>query len=117
MTFTSFLHIDRTRSQPIYRQIAEQIRVQIGEGRLPAGTQLPTVRHLADLLGVTRVTIQNAYGELQGDGWIESTVGRGTFVTAPARNDQLRTRLRERLTPDGLLDQLRYINKIAGLRS
>src|SRR5260221_13856620 len=79
--FAQALHIDRNRSQPLYRQIAEQIRVQIGEGHLPPGTQLPTVRQLAEIVGVTRVTAQNAYGELQAVCWIEAIGVRGIIVT------------------------------------
>jgi DNA-binding transcriptional MocR family regulator len=117
MPFAQSLHIDRNRSQPLYRQIAEQIRVQIGEGQLPPGTQLPTVRQLAEMLGITRVTAQNAYGELQSSGWIESTVGRGTFVTASAQNDDLLAALGRRITPDSVMSQMQSITKIAGLRS
>jgi len=117
MSTTRFLQIDRNRSQPIYQQIAEQIRVQIGEGRLPAGTQLPTVRQLAEQLDVTRVTIQNAYGELQADGWIESTVGRGTFVTASASNMDLLNAVTRSVTADSVMGNIHALSKIAGMRS
>src|SRR5947209_20613201 len=117
MTFIQTMQIDRGRSQPLYRQIAEQIRVQIGAGRLPTGTQLPTVRQLADMLGVTRVTAQNAYSELQSEGWIESTVGRGTFVIASAQDRELLTTVSQQTTPDGIIRNMERIGKIAGLRS
>ncbi len=117
MTFVQTLHIDRNRSQPLYRQIAEQIRVQIGEGHLPPGTQLPTVRQLAEIVGVTRVTAQNAYGELQAGGWIESTVGRGTFVTATAQNRDLLAAMGRWVTPEKVIGQMHTVAKIAGLRS
>src|SRR5258707_9483850 len=86
--FAQALHIDRNRSQPLYRQIAEQIRVQIGEGHLPPGTQLPTVRQLAEIVGVTRVTAQNAYSELQAGGRIVSKLGSGKVgaATTPKRD-------------------------------
>jgi DNA-binding transcriptional MocR family regulator len=111
------LHIDRTRSQPIYRQIADQIRIQIGEGRLPLGAQLPTVRQLAESLGVTRVTVQNAYSELQSGGWIESTVGRGTFVSTAGHNSELLSVVEKGITADKVMGNLHHINKIAGMRS
>ncbi len=76
------LQIDRESRCPIYQQIVNQIKRQISIGDLPAGTRLPAVRHLAFMLGVTRLTVHNAYAELQADGWVEATVGRGTFVKA-----------------------------------
>ena len=63
MALQNLLQLDRARSQPLYRQIAEQIKVQINDGRLPVGTRLPTVRQLAVTLGVTRLTVHNAYSE------------------------------------------------------
>src|SRR5690606_34129884 len=82
MTLVSVeLKIDRTHTLALYQQIVEQFKDRISSGRLPAGARLPTVRQLAADLGVTRLTVQNAYGTLQDAGWIESTVGRGTFVS------------------------------------
>jgi DNA-binding transcriptional MocR family regulator len=78
------IELDRTSRAPIYQQVAGQIREQIGAGRLPAGARLPTIRQLAQQLGVTRLTVQTAYAELQSSGWLEATVGRGTFVSSDA---------------------------------
>lgn len=78
------IELDRTSRAPIYQQVAGQIREQICTGRLPAGARLPTIRHLAQQLGVTRLTVQTAYAELQSSGLLEATVGRGTFVSAEA---------------------------------
>ena len=50
--------LNRHGKPSLYHQIAEQIKTQIGNGRLPANTRLPTVRQLADQLGVTRLTVQ-----------------------------------------------------------
>ena len=66
--------------EPIYARIARGLRDQIEDGKLAPGTRLPTIRALAQHEGVTRVTIQRAYDWLNQRGWIESTVGRGTFV-------------------------------------
>ncbi len=74
--------LDRNADTPLYRQIGDQFKELIASGRLPAGAQLPTVRQLAADLGVTRLTVQSAYADLQSTGWIEATVGRGTFVSA-----------------------------------
>ncbi len=117
MSFAELLQVNRQRQQPLYQQIAEQIRVQIGAGRLPAGTQLPTVRQLAGMLGITRVTAQNAYSELQSGGWVESTVGRGTFVSAASQIESLQIALQQPITPDGVIGNMQRLDQIAGLRS
>jgi DNA-binding transcriptional MocR family regulator len=82
------IELDRTSRAPIYRQVAGQIREQIGTGHLPAGARLPTIRQLAQQLGVTRLTVRTAYAELQSSGLLEATVGRGTFVSAEAAATQ-----------------------------
>ena len=70
--------LDRNGSAPLYSQLASEIQQRIKSGTLPPGSRLPTIRALAQQLNVTRLTIHTAYNELQADGWIESTVGRGT---------------------------------------
>jgi DNA-binding transcriptional MocR family regulator len=66
---------------PVYRQIAAQIRAEIAADRLGAGERLPPIRELARRLGVNRDTVALAYEELSRAGVVESSVGRGTFVT------------------------------------
>lgn len=78
----SLIMLDRNAETPLYRQIVDQLKELIATGKLPASAQLPTVRQLAIDLGITRLTVQSAYAELQSAGWIEATVGRGTFVSA-----------------------------------
>lgn len=74
------ISIDRRASSPVNRQIADHVRHAIESGRLAPGERLPTIRDLARELGVNRDTVASAYERLAGDGVIESTVGRGTFV-------------------------------------
>lgn len=109
--------IDRTLKTPIYCQIAEQIRMQISEGRLPIGTQLPTVRELAKVVNVTRLTAQSAYRELQSGGWIESTVGRGTFVIASTDNQTVRDMVGHDTSPDQVMRDIARLARLTGLRS
>ena len=71
--------------RPVYRQIADQIQGEIEAARLEAGARLPTIRELARTLGVNRDTVAQAYDALAEAGLLESTVGRGTFVAAPAK--------------------------------
>ena len=83
---TIVFQLERDSDVALYQQIAEQFKTQIRARRLPLGARLPTIRKVAQELNVTRVTVQSAYDELRAGGWIESTVGRGTFVSdqAPA---------------------------------
>jgi len=68
------------RAAPVYQQIAAWFRAEIEAGRLGSGDRLPTIRALASRLGVNRDTVALAYDALAREGWLESTVGRGTFV-------------------------------------
>ena len=65
-----------------YSSLADAIELAIRDGHLPAGTQLPTHRGLANELGVAVSTVSRAYGEATRRGLIEGTAGRGTFVSA-----------------------------------
>ncbi|WP_442816632.1 GntR family transcriptional regulator [Streptomyces sp. NBC_01304] len=64
----------------------EQVRVQISEqargGKLPVGYKLPTVRGLAEELGLAANTVAKAYRALEADGVIETRGRNGTFIAA-----------------------------------
>ena len=111
------LELTRGVKQPLYQQIAEQIKTQISNGRLPANTRLPTVRKMASSLGVTRLTVQNAYGELQADGWIEATVGRGTFVSPAVQRITMLPSIGQYLTPDNAINDMIELDQVLGVRS
>lgn len=65
---------------PVFVGIAQAIADDIRRGRLRAGDALPGSRSLAESLGVHRNTVLAAYRELVAEGWVETTVARGTFV-------------------------------------
>ena len=75
--------IERNSDIPIYRQIERFIREGILSGNLVPETRLPATRKLAQDLGINRITVGNAYAELEADGLIYSRVGSGTFVLPP----------------------------------
>jgi len=52
------------------------------KGDLPPGAPLPSMRRLAKSIHVSVITVQKAYEDLQRDGFIDTTVGRGSFVSA-----------------------------------
>ena len=76
------LNLDARRSEPYYQQIFDQIVQRIQSGALPAGSRLPPTRALASELNTHRNTVVRAFEELNGAGWLEAVVGRGTFVRA-----------------------------------
>ena len=112
-----FLQISRKNNLAIYRQVAEQIRAQIHTGRLPSGTRLPTVRSLSAELGVTPLTVHNAYNELQADGLIDSVVGRGTYVSEEAALNALPIDTDQPFHPDNILGDILHIMRARNVRS
>ena len=76
------INISNASGEPIYLQIANQIKTLILEGKLKAGDMLPSMRMLATELRISFMTTKRAYEELERDGFIESYTGRGSFVKA-----------------------------------
>lgn len=74
--------ISNSSGVPIYEQIEEQIKNQIMAGELSAGEILPSMRVLAKELKISIITTKRAYEDLERDGFIESVMGKGTFVKA-----------------------------------
>lgn len=74
--------ISNNADKPIYEQITSQVKAMIMNGELQAGDTIPSVRSLAKTLHVSVITVRKAYEELKRDGFIETAVGRGSFVSA-----------------------------------
>lgn len=74
--------ISSSSNKPIYEQITMQIKAMIMSGELQTGEPLPSMRSLAKSIHVSVITVQKAYEDLQRDGFIDTTVGRGSFVAA-----------------------------------
>ena len=74
--------ISTSSDKPIYEQITSQIKELIMTGKLQTGDAMPSMRTFAKSLHVSVITVQRAYEDLQRDGFIESGVGRGSFVSA-----------------------------------
>ena len=95
-------------SRPIYEQIKDGLKKLIVTGGLAVDEKLPSVRSLATQLSINPNTIQRAYNELEGEGYIYSVPGKGSFAAASAgadegRKQELIERVRE------LLAELRYL--------
>ena len=70
---------------PLYEALYRCIRQDILEGKLPAGTKLPSKRALAENLEVSKITVETAYGQLLSEGYIRSQEKVGYFVEAAER--------------------------------
>ena len=95
-------------SRPIYEQIKDGLRKLIVTGAIKADDKLPSVRSLATQLVINPNTIQRAYNELEGEGYIYSVPGKGSFASGntgaeEARRTELLAKVRE------LLAELRYL--------
>ncbi len=74
--------ISNSSPEPIYEQIARQIKAEIFAGALEEGAALPSIRALAHDLQVSVITTKRAYDELEREGFLDSVGGKGTFVAA-----------------------------------
>jgi DNA-binding transcriptional regulator YhcF (GntR family) len=77
--------IDHTGSIPPFEQLRMQIAAQVASGELSAGTRLPTVRALAEQVGLAVNTVARVFRELEADGVVVTEGRRGTFVRSSSR--------------------------------
>ncbi|TFW17583.1 PLP-dependent aminotransferase family protein [Massilia arenosa] len=78
----SSVPLDAQARAPLFQQLGAGIRAAILDGAIAPGMRLPPTRTLCTLLGVSRQTVLSAYEQLTAEGYLEGTVGRGTFVAA-----------------------------------
>ena len=78
------LTINRSLDEPVYEQVADQLRRLVASGALGPGTTLPSVRRLAGDLGVNLNTIARAYRLLESEGFLVIRDRAGVTVSAPA---------------------------------
>ncbi|MDF0733395.1 PLP-dependent aminotransferase family protein [Pseudomonas entomophila] len=84
--------LDRRRG--LSQQLYQALRARVLDGRLGSGTRLPATRDLATVLALSRNSVVRAYDQLYAEGYIESRVGDGTYVSQlPKLSTQLPTRL------------------------
>ena len=100
-----YYQLDPNSTEPIYQQLSTRIMEDIRRGTLPLGSKLPTVRDLAEEMGLARGTIKRAYDELERLGAIEMTQGRGSYVCWQEENSASR-KVRAMRAIDDMLDEL-----------
>lgn len=81
--------LDKSSPIPFYRQIKSQVREAVDTGTWTAGQKLPSERELLTMLGVSRITVRQAFSELVAEGYLTSAPGRGFFVAARAPAQEL----------------------------
>lgn len=89
------LIINHSSMQPIYEQIAGQIKGEIMRGGLKADTELPSVRTLAKELKVSALTVKKAYDVLGMEGFIITVQGKGSFVAFANQERMLEEKKKE----------------------
>lgn len=78
--------ISSNTNKPIYEQITSQIKAMVMSGELNEGDPIPSMRALAKSLHISVITAQKAYEDLQRDGFIETVVGKGSFIAAKSKD-------------------------------
>ena len=74
------LQLNYRDGRPIYEQVRDGLRQLLVTGAIQPGEKLPSVRQLASQLAINPNTIQRAYRELEGRGYIYSVAGKGSFA-------------------------------------
>lgn len=92
----STISVDRASSTPLYLQLYEKLKNMVETGMIPADTRLPSVRSLAEKLGVNQITIVSAFRRLENEGFIYTKPGSGTYAADLLTSIVTRT---ERLPP------------------
>lgn len=84
---------EQTSRTPLWRQLAQALRLLILDGRLALESRLPGERELASALGVSRTTVASALAQLREEGYVNSRHGSGSRVMLPARQHPVPTRM------------------------
>jgi molybdopterin-binding protein len=84
----SILQLDPDDPAPAYVQLARRVRLAVADGTLQPGDRLPTVRRLADRLGLAANTVGRAYADLGREGVIVARAGGGSEVAPSEQLDR-----------------------------
>lgn len=101
--------IEKNSTVSIYQQLINQVTRKVQNGELPSGKKLPTVRELADQLGIARGTVKHAYEELERKRIITMTRGKGTFIREQARQESS-AKVRAMAAIERLLDEMESLS-------
>lgn len=103
---------------PLYKRLEKAIRTAIQDEHVQVDDALPSERDLANMLGVSRVTVRKAVQALVEDGLLEQRRGAGTFVTTRLTQPLSRlTSFTEDITSRGLSATVRWLDRSTGVAS
>jgi GntR family transcriptional regulator len=97
-------------TEPIYRQIVEQVRRHVASGRSRPGEELPSVRALAETHAINPMTVSKAYGLLESEGLLERRRGLGMVVAM--RGQPVPTAQRLALLEPALVEAARQVGQL-----
>ncbi len=69
-----YINLDKEQKEPLYIQLYSNIKLNIQNGNIQAGSKLPSIRKLSADLNISKTTVENAYSQL--------CAGKSTFVTS-----------------------------------
>ncbi len=81
-----FIEIDFSSDEAIYQQLCNQIILGIATSRLVDGEVLPSVRQMADEIGINMHTVNKAYTVLRQEGFVKVDRRRGAFISVDDKN-------------------------------
>jgi GntR family transcriptional regulator/MocR family aminotransferase len=100
----------RDARTPVYRWLYAAVRGEILEGQLRPGTRLPATRDLAERYGLSRGTIVGAFEQLKSEGYVEGSVGSGTYVSKVLPDELLQVAHKAGAQPAPQRKQLKKIS-------
>jgi GntR family transcriptional regulator len=106
------LKISQTNGIPIYKQIADAFRTDILAGKYKQGEFLPSIRELARDLRISVITTMKAYEQLEAEGLVTASQGKGFYVNA--QDSEMLREQHLRKVEDSLVSAIEAA-KIAGM--
>ncbi|MDT9002068.1 GntR family transcriptional regulator [Paucibacter sp. APW11] len=91
--------INTGSTEPIYRQLLEQLRRRIVAGQLVAGDEMPSVREVAQALAVNPMTVSKAFSLMEAEGLVERRRGLSMVIAQQHRRAQTQSSRIELLRP------------------
>ena len=92
------IEINFNSDEAIYMQLTNQIIMGIATSRLKDGDALPSVRQLADTIGINMHTVNKAYALLRQEGFVSIDRRRGAVICVDADKDKALEEMKEKLT-------------------
>ena len=95
MSGNLFITISPASSDPMYKQITDQVKDAVAAGDLRPTDQLPSIREMSEILKISAITIKRAYQDLETEGFIITRAGLGSFVAEKNHDEMRAEKIRE----------------------